>query len=68
MNTFITQTFNGDYSLPMWLANLIPVLTVFGAFILNMLYIPRLTQAIFGGASGMAEGFGKAVTAIVAGV
>ena len=68
MNTFITQTFNGDYSLPMWLANLIPVLTVFGAFILNMLYIPRLTQAIFGGASGMAEGFGKAVTAIVVGV
>jgi type IV secretion system protein VirB6 len=68
MNSFITQTFNGDYSLPMWLANLIPVLTVFGAFTLNMLYIPRLTQAIFGGASGMAEGFGKAVTAMVAGV
>jgi hypothetical protein len=68
LNGFITQTFHGDYSLPMWLANLIPVLTVFGAFVLNMLYIPRLTQAIFGGAAGMAEGFGKAVTAIVASV
>jgi hypothetical protein len=54
MNTFLTQTFNGDYSMKMWLANLVPVVTMFIAFILNMLYIPSLTQAIFGGAAGMA--------------
>ncbi len=54
MTTFIQQTFNGDYSIGMWLANLIPVITIFIAFILNLLFIPSLTQAIFGGAAGMA--------------
>jgi len=54
MTTFIQQTFNGDYSIQMWLANLIPVITMFIAFILNLLFIPSLTQAIFGGAAGTA--------------
>ena len=37
----------------MWLANLIPCTMVFIAFIINMLFIPSMTQAIFGGAAGM---------------
>ena len=53
MNAFIQQTFNGNYSIELWLANLIPCLMVFVAFIVNMLYIPSMTQAIFGGASGL---------------
>jgi type IV secretion system protein VirB6 len=53
MNTFLQQTFNGDYSIGMWIANLIPVIMVFMAFIVNMLFIPSITQAIFGG-SGIA--------------
>ena len=55
MNGFIQQTFNGNYSMEMWLANLIPCTMVFIAFIINMLFIPSMTQAIFGGAAGMAE-------------
>ena len=54
MNSFITQTFNGNYTLDNWLANLVPCVAVFVAFILNMLYIPSMTQAIFGGAAGLA--------------
>jgi type IV secretory pathway VirB6-like protein len=53
MNAFIQQTFNGNYSIEMWLANLIPCIMVFVAFIVNMLFIPSMTQAIFGGASGL---------------
>ena len=52
MNAFIQQTFNGNYSMEMWLANLIPCTMVFIAFIINMLFIPSMTQAIFGGACG----------------
>ena len=52
MNAFIQQTFNGNYSMEMWLANLIPCTMVFIAFIINMLFIPSMTQAIFGGAAG----------------
>src|ERR1700753_1999732 len=59
MNGFIQQTFNGNYSIEMWLANLIPCAMVFIAFILNMLFIPSMTQAIFGGAAGMAESIVK---------
>ena len=59
MNAFIQQTFNGDYSMEMWLANLIPCTMVFIAFIINMLFIPSMTQAIFGGAAGMADGIVK---------
>ena len=53
MNGFLQQTFNGNYSMDMWIANLIPCLMVFVAFIINMLFIPSMTQAIFGGAAGM---------------
>ncbi len=55
LNGFIQQTFNGNYSMEMWLANLIPCTMVFIAFIINMLFIPSMTQAIFGGAAGMAS-------------
>jgi hypothetical protein len=61
MNAFIQQTFNGNYSMEMWLANLIPCTMVFIAFIINMLFIPSMTQAIFGGAAGMAESISKVV-------
>ena len=54
LNGFLQQTFNGDYSMDMWIANLIPCLMVFVAFIINMLFIPSMTQAIFGGAAGLA--------------
>ena len=37
--TFIHQTFNGDYSMSIWMANLLPVTMVFVAFIINMLFI-----------------------------
>ena len=53
LNGFIQQTFNGNYSMEMWLANLVPCLMVFIAFIVNMLFIPSMTQAIFGGAAGL---------------
>ena len=65
MNTFLQQTFNGNYSIEMWLANLIPCLMVFVAFIINMLFIPSMTQMIFGGASGMAGSMGNAVSKVV---
>ena len=56
LNGFIQQTFNGNYSIEMWLANLIPCAMVFVAFIINMLFIPSMTQAIFGGAAGLTAG------------
>jgi hypothetical protein len=62
MNAFIQQTFNGNYSIEMWLANLIPCTMVFIAFIINMLYIPSMTQAIFGGAAGAAESMTRLAT------
>jgi type IV secretion system protein VirB6 len=62
MNGFIQQTFNGNYSMDMWIANLIPCLMVFVAFIINMLFIPSMTQAIFGGAAGMAGSMGGAIS------
>jgi type IV secretion system protein VirB6 len=61
LNGFIQQTFNGNYSMEMWLANLIPCVMVFIAFIINMLFIPSMTQAIFGGAAGMAESITKVI-------
>jgi len=63
---FITKTFQGNYSIAMWLANLVPVITVFAAFIFNMFFIPRITQALFGGSAGLAEGFSKALLSAVA--
>jgi hypothetical protein len=69
LNGFIQQTFNGNYSMEMWLANLIPCVMVFIAFIINMLFIPSMTQAIFGGAAGMASNLTQAIgTAVSAGV
>jgi type IV secretion system protein VirB6 len=61
MNGFLQQTFNGNYSMEMWIANLIPCLMVFVAFIINMLFIPSMTQAIFGGAAGMAGSMGSLI-------
>ena len=61
MNAFLQQTFNGNYSMDMWIANLIPCIMVFIAFIINMLFIPSMTQAIFGGASGLASAASKVV-------
>jgi type IV secretion system protein VirB6 len=43
----------------MWLANLIPCTMVYLAFIINMLFIPSMTQAIFGGTAGMADSVSK---------
>jgi type IV secretion system protein VirB6 len=65
LNAFIQQTFNGNYSMEMWLANLIPCTMVFVAFIVNMLFIPSMTQAIFGGAAGMAGSMGGAVSKVI---
>lgn len=56
---FIKQTFQGDYSIANWLANLIPFLTVFVAFILNMVLVPMIAQAIFGGSAGIAGKVGE---------
>ena len=53
MNGFIQQTFNGNYSMEMWLTNLIPCTMVYVAFIINMLFIPSITQAIFGGSASL---------------
>ena len=55
MQAFVVQTFSNDYSMKMWLANLIPCIALFVAFELNMLFIPSLTQMIFGGGAGAAE-------------
>src|ERR1039457_1702634 len=64
MNGFLQQTFNGNYSMDMWIANLIPCLMVFVAFIINMLFIPSMTQAIFGGAAGMAGSMGSLIVRV----
>ena len=61
LNGFIQQTFDGNYSMEMWIANLIPCLMVLIAFIVNMLFIPSMTQAIFGGAAGLAGNMGNFV-------
>src|SRR5579862_937051 len=65
MNAFLQQTFNGNYSIEMWLANLIPCIMVFVAFIVNILFIPSMTQAIFGGAAGLAGSMGNAVSNVL---
>ena len=60
--TFLQQTFNGDYSIAMWMAHILPVTMVFVAFIINMLFIPQITQAIFGGGSGLTSSAQQLVT------
>ena len=67
LNGFIQQTFNGNYSIEMWLANLIPCAMVFIAFIINMLFIPSMTQAIFGGAAGLASAATTSVGSLIGG-
>ena len=52
---FIQQTFNNNYSIEMWLTNLIPVTAVLLAFDLNLLFVPAITQTIFGGGAGLAS-------------
>jgi hypothetical protein len=66
LQAFVLQTFQSDYSMKMWLANLIPCIALFGAFIVNMLYIPSLTQIIFGGSAGAAEKADAALAKIAA--
>src|SRR5258708_985692 len=61
MNAFIQKTFNGDYSIGIWLADLIPCTMVMIAFIINMLFIPNMTQAIFGGAAGLVSAAPSAI-------
>jgi len=70
MNTFLSHTFAGNYSIGMWLANLVPVLMVFVAFCINMLAIPSITQAIFGGTAGISGSVeaGMARLAIMSGM
>lgn len=63
---FVTQTFNGNYSIANWLANLIPFLTIFVAFILNMVLVPSITQVIFGGGAGTAGKIGELAERIAA--
>ena len=63
---FLQQTFNGDYSVPMWIANLYGVIAVFIAFVLNMVMVPTITQILFGGGSGAAGRVGQiAETAVI---
>lgn len=66
MNAFVLQTFQSDYSMKMWLANLIPCLALFIAFDINMLFIPSLTQSIFGGNAGMAGRLEQAASQVAA--
>ena len=66
MSTFVAQTFNGNYSMEMWIANLVPVVALFLAFDINMLFIPSLTQSIFGGNAGMAGRLEQAAGKIAA--
>ena len=55
LQQFVLQTFQTNYSRQMWVANLIPCMALFVAFDINMLFIPSLTQMIFGGGAGAAE-------------
>ena len=56
---FMNQTFQGNYSIESWIANLIPFLTIFIAFILNIVLVPSITQMIFGGGAGAAGKIGE---------
>ena len=52
---FLQETFHGTYSLGLWDAHMNSVMAVFGAFLLNMAAVPRITQIIFGGAAASAS-------------
>lgn len=66
MNGFIQQTFNNDYSMEKWIANLIPCVMVFLAFDINMLFVPSITQTIFGGGAGLAGKLEEAAVKLAA--
>lgn len=66
LNAFIQQTFNNDYSMDMWIANLIPVIALSIAFALNMLFVPAITQTIFGGGASLASKAEESITKLVA--
>lgn len=55
LQAWVLETFQSNYSMAMWLANLIPCIALFTAFEINMLFVPSLTQMIFGGGAGAAE-------------
>jgi len=64
LNGFIQQTFNNDYSTVTWLANFVPCLMVFGAFIVNIAFIPKITQMLFGGGTSLVgQGMGTVLAA-----
>ena len=65
LNGFVLQTFNHNYSMGNWMANLIPCLVVFVAFILNMVFVPSIAQLLFGGGAAMAGRLGQAVEAVL---
>ena len=65
LNGFIQQTFNQNYSMGNWLANLIPCLVVFVAFILNMVFVPSIAQLLFGGGAGMAGRLGQVLETVL---
>ena len=65
MTAFIQKTFNGDYSIPVWIANLVPCFMVFLAFDINLLYIPSITQTLFGGGAGLAARAEETATKLV---
>ncbi len=52
---FLQETFHGTYTLGSWDAHMNSVMAVFGAFLLNMAAVPRITQIIFGGAAASAS-------------
>ena len=51
---FLQETFHGQYTLGVWDAHMNSVMAVFGAFLLNMAAIPKITQIIFGGSAASA--------------
>ena len=63
---FMNQTFQGDYSLANWIANLVPFLTIFVAFILNLVLVPSITQMLFGGGAGTAGKIGEIAERVAA--
>ena len=56
---FMSYAFQGNYSIANWIANLDSFLTIFIAFILNLVLIPFLTQTVFGGGAGIAGKIGE---------
>ena len=59
LNGFMSQTFQGNYSVANWIANFIPFCMISCAFLLNLVLVPLLTQTIFGGGAGIAGKIGE---------